>query len=183
MNELFLGGRVVVKFGDITEEETDAIVNAANSTLMGGGGVDGAIHEAAGESLLYECKKIRQTDYPNGLPTGKAVITSGGDLVAKYVIHTVGPIYGSNKGKDAQLLSDCYANCLQLAAANNIETISFPSISTGAFGYPKEEAAQVSSQVIEDFLSRSATITQVFLVFYSQNDARIFLENQKFSRA
>lgn len=181
MNEIFLGGRVVVKFGDITQEETDAIVNAANSTLLGGGGVDGAIHEAAGESLLYECKKIRQTSYPNGLPTGEAVITHGGDLKAKYVIHTVGPIYGTNKGKDAQFLSDCYVNCLRLAAASEIKTISFPSISTGAFAYPKEEAAQVSSQAIEDFLSRNSILEQVFLVFYSQNDARKFIENQKFS--
>ncbi len=183
MNENFLGGRVVVKFGDITEEETDAIVNAANSTLMGGGGVDGAIHEAAGESLLYECKKVRAEKYPNGLPTSEAVITPGGDLTAKFVIHTVGPIYGSNKGKDAQLLSDCYANCLRLAAGNNVETISFPSISTGAFAYPKEEAAEVASQSIEDFLDYNSTIKQVFLVFYSQNDAQKFIEHQKFSRA
>ena len=183
MNEFFLGGRVVVKFGDITQEETDAIVNAANSTLMGGGGVDGAIHDAAGESLLYECKKIRQSDYPNGLPTGKAVITRGGDLTAKFVIHTVGPIYGSNQGKDAQMLSDCYFNCLSLAAEHDIKTISFPSISTGAFAYPKPEAAQVSSQSIEDFLERNSTVEQVFLVFYSQNDARIFIENQKFGCA
>lgn len=182
MNENYLGGRVVVKFGDITQQETDAIVNAANSTLMGGGGVDGAIHEAAGESLLYECKKIRQSRYPNGLPTCEVVITSGGDLKAKFVIHTVGPIYGSNKGKDAQMLSDCYANCLRLAAENNIKTISFPSISTGAFGYPKEEAAQISSQVIEDFLNRDVIVEQVFLVFYSQNDARKFIENHKFGR-
>lgn len=181
MSENFIGGRVVVKFGDITQEETDAIVNAANATLFGGGGVDGAIHDAAGEHLLYECKKIRQSQYPNGLPTGEAVITPGGNLTAKFVIHTVGPIYGSNKGKDAQLLSDCYANCLRLAAANDIRTVSFPSISTGAFGYPKEEAAVVSSQAIEDFLSRNSTISQVFLVFYSQKDADKFIENQKFN--
>lgn len=182
MNENFLGGRVIVKFGDITQEETDAIVNAANSTLMGGGGVDGAIHEAAGENLLFECKKIRQSDYPNGLPTSGAVITAGGNLPANFVIHTVGPLYGSNKGKDAQMLCDSYFNCLKLAAENDIKTISFPSISTGAFAYPKEEAAQVSSQVIEDFLDHDSIIAQVFLVFYSQNDARIFLANQKFSR-
>jgi len=181
MNENFAGGRVVVKFGDITQEETDAIVNAANSTLFGGGGVDGAIHDAAGERLLEECKKIRELQYPNGLPTGEAVITTGGDLTAKFVIHTVGPIYGSNKGRDAQMLSDCYANCLRLAAENNIQTVSFPSISTGAFGYPKEEAAVVSSQVVEDFLNRNSTIAQVFLVFYTQSDAQIFIENQKFA--
>lgn len=183
MNEIFAGGRVVVKFGDITQEETDAIVNAANSTLMGGGGVDGAIHEAAGEKLTDECAEIRRVQYPNGLPTGEAVITSGGNLTARFVVHTVGPIYGSNKGKDAQMLADCYSNCLRIAAENNIQTISFPSISTGAFGYPKEEAAQVSSQIIEDFLERNASIRQVFLVFYSQSDARIFIDNQKFSAA
>lgn len=178
-----MGGRIVVKFGDITQEETDAIVNAANSTLMGGGGVDGAIHEAAGESLLYECKKIRQKDYPNGLPTSEAVITRGGDLPAKFVIHTVGPIYGSNKGKDAQMLSDSYFNCLKLAAENDIKTISFPSISTGAFCYPKHEAAQVASLAIEDFLERNTTIEQIFLVFFSQSDAKKFIKHQKFSRA
>ena len=181
MNEIFMNGRVHVKTGDITHEETDAIVNAANSTLMGGGGVDGAIHDAAGERLTDECRAIRQTKYPNGLPTGEAVITSGGDLAAKYVIHTVGPIYGSNGGSDAQMLSDCYANCLRLAAENNFQTVSFPSISTGAFGYPKAEAAQISSQVIEDFLHRNSAVSQVFLVFYTQNDARDFIENQKFS--
>lgn len=180
MNEKFVGGRVVVKFGDITQEETDAIVNAASSTLMGGGGVDGAIHEAAGERLTDECARIRRIDYPNGLPTGAAVITSGGDLPAAHVIHTVGPIYGSNKGRDAQMLSDCYANCLRLAAENGIRTVSFPSISTGAFGYPKAEAAQVSSQVVEDFLIRNSTVQKVFLVFYSHNDAQIFIENHKF---
>lgn len=181
MNETFMGGRVTVKFGDITQEETDAIVNAANSTLLGGGGVDGAVHEAAGERLTDECRAIRQTKYPNGLPTGEAVITSGGDLPARHVIHTVGPIYGSNNGSDAQKLSDCYANCLRLAAENNLQTISFPSISTGAFGYPKAEAAQVSSQVVEDFLLRNSTISQVFLVFYTQADAQNFIENHKFS--
>lgn len=181
MNENFIGGRVVVKFGDITQEETGAIVNAANSTLMGGGGVDGAIHEAAGESLLDECRKIRVEKYPNGLPTGEAVITAGGDLAAKFVIHTVGPIYGSNKGKDAQMLSDCYVNCLRLAAENGIRTISFPSISTGAFCYPKHEAAQVASQAVEDFLSRNSSVEQVFLVFFSQSDAKKFIKHQKFS--
>ena len=181
MEKHYVGGRVVVKFGDITHEETGAIVNAANSTLMGGGGVDGAIHDAAGEKVLDECKKIRQSQYPNGLPTGEAVITDAGNLTAKYVIHTVGPIYGSNKGKDAQMLADAYANCLRVAAENNIQTVSFPSISTGAFGYPKEEAAEVVSQIVEDFLERDTTIRQIFLVFYTDKDAQIFNENQKFS--
>ena len=108
---------MIVTTGDITGETTDAIVNAANSTLLGGGGVDGAIHRKGGGRILAECQKIRETDYPKGLPTGKAVITTGGDLPARHVIHTVGPIYGLNNGRDAELLADCYRNCLALAAA------------------------------------------------------------------
>src|ERR687897_2922391 len=106
--------RLIVKVGDITKEAVDAIVNAANSTLLGGGGVDGAIHARGGSQILEECKRIRATDYPKGLPTGEAVITSGGNLPAKYVIHTVGPVYGMSHGRDAELLRDCYLNSLAL---------------------------------------------------------------------
>ncbi|GIU81731.1 MAG: O-acetyl-ADP-ribose deacetylase [Acidobacteria bacterium] len=179
----YLNGKIVVSVGDITKEETDAIVNAANSSLLGGGGVDGAIHRAGGPEILQECKKIRQTLYPDGLPTGKAVITTGGKLKAKYVIHTVGPIYGQNQGKDAELLADCYINSLKLAVEKGIKSIAFPSISTGAFGYPKDEAAAVSSQAIENFLSsqESKTLNLIKLVFFSEQDAKIFIENQKFT--
>ena len=149
----FLGGKIVVKTGDITAKTTDAIVNAANSTLLGGGGVDGAIHDRGGTTILEECREIRRKDYPKGLPTGKAVMTSGGNLSARFVIHTVGPIYGMNNNNDAVLLADCYTNSLALAAENDLRTIAFPSISTGAFGYPKHEAAQVSSSAIEVFFN------------------------------
>ena len=180
MQKEFLDSRVVVTVGDITAEETDAIVNAANWILLGGGGVDGAIHDKGGKQILEECKKIRETDYPNGLPTGKAVITSGGNLKARFVIHTVGPIYGQNQGKDAQLLNDCYTNCLRLAVRNNLGTIAFPSISTGAFYYPKQTAAQVSSLAIKEFLSQDNKINKVRLVFFSPRDAEIFIKNNYF---
>ena len=132
MAEIFFDGRLIVKHGDITEEAVDAIVNAANWTLLGGGGVDGAIHRAGGPAILEACKRIRETQYPNGLPTGQAVITTGGDLPAKHVIHTVGPIYGRHNGNEPELLADCYRNSVKIALENNLGTIAFPSISTGA---------------------------------------------------
>ncbi len=180
MLEEFLNGRVVIKTGDITEEDVDAIVNAANSTLLGGGGVDGAIHAKGGRQILEECRMIRQTSYPNGSPTGEAVITSGGDLKAKYVIHTVGPIYGMNDGKDGDLLAACYENSLRLAVDNQISTVAFPSISTGAYGYPRDEAARVSSGAVRSFLSKNRTIAEVRLVFFSASDLGLFLDNHFF---
>ena len=176
----FLSGRVIIKIGDITQENVDAVVNAANSTLLGGGGVDGAIHRAGGRQILEECREIRRNDYPNGLPTGKAVITSGGKLPAKYVIHTVGPIYGRDPRAEAGLLSDCYKNSLLLAMENQLQTISFPSISTGAFSYPKNEAARIASETIGNFLKEYETIEEVRLVFFSEVDARTFLKHQIF---
>jgi len=180
MSENFLNGKVFVAVGDITEEKTDAIVNAANSTLLGGGGVDGAIHSKGGERIYKECMKIRENEYPKGLPTGKAVITSGGNLAARFVIHTVGPIYGMNQGKDAELLADCYKNCLNLAAENNLKSLSFPSISTGAFHFPKHEAAKISSRAIKEFLEENNKIEQIRLIFFSQTDADKFLKHQDF---
>lgn len=178
MNE-FLNGKVVVKIGDITLEKTDAIVNAANFTLLGGG-VDGAIHRIGGVQILEECREIRRTKFPDGLPTGEAVITGGGNLAARFVIHTVGPIYGMNGGGDARLLTDCYRNSLALAAENNLPTIAFPSISTGAFHYPKHEAAAVTSKAIAEFLERNEIISRVHLVFFSESDASKFLKHQSF---
>lgn len=180
MQNEFLNGLVVIKVGDITQENTDAIVNAANWTLMGGGGVDGAIHRVGGTQILEECREIRRTQFPEGLPTGKAVITNGGNLKARFVIHTVGPIYGQNNGRDAELLADCYKNSLAVAVENNLETVSFPSISTGAFYYPKAEAARVSSLAIKEFLSQDKTIKQVCLVFFSPENARIFIKHNCF---
>lgn len=178
--EEFLDGRVIVKTGDITEEDVDAIVNAANSTLLGGGGVDGAIHAKGGERILEECRKIRKTEYPKGLPTGGAVMTIGGNLKGRFVIHTVGPIYGMNQGKDAKLLADCYKNSLALAVENNLETIAFPSISTGAFGYPKHKAAEVSSAAIKEILENVGQIKEIRLVFFSETDTRMFLKHHSF---
>jgi O-acetyl-ADP-ribose deacetylase (regulator of RNase III) len=180
VHEEFLNGRVLVTVGDLTEQDTDAIVNAANSTLLGGGGVDGAIHRKGGRQIYDECYEIRQTDYPKGLPTGQAVITSGGNLKARFVIHTVGPVYGMNAGKDAELLGDAYRNSLALAVKNNLQSIAFPSISTGAFHYPKHEAAQIASRMIKDFLSKEEKLREVRLVFFSETDAKTFLKHQIF---
>ncbi len=180
MQKEFFNNRVIVKVGDITEEKADAIVNAANSTLLGGGGVDGAIHRRGGTQILEECRQIRKNKFPEGLPTGEAVITSGGNLSARFVIHTVGPIYRMNGGTDAELLANCYVNSLALAVENNLQTIAFPSISTGAFAYPKHEAAKVAAQAIEEFLSADKTIEQVRLVFYSEADAMLFVKHQAF---
>ena len=176
----FLAGRVAVVVGDLTRQDVTAIVNAANSTLLGGGGVDGAIHRAGGPEILKECQEIRRTVYPKGLPTGEAVITTGGNLPAKYVIHTVGPIYGRQPDREAELLAACYQNSLLLARRHSISSIAFPSISTGAFGYPKTEAAKVASAAIKNFLRADEQIEKVRLVFFQQRDARVFLEYQDF---
>lgn len=165
--------RLTVKTGDITLESVDAIVNAANWTLLGGGGVDGAIHSAGGPEILAACREIRRTQYPSGLPTGEAVITTGGDLPAKYVIHTVGPIYGQNNGRDAELLEACYRNSVRLAVEYGLTSIAFPSISTGAFGYPKHEAAPIVHRTVTDLLKQHSEI-EIRLVFFSEADAKHF---------
>lgn len=180
MQNDFFDSRVIVKVGDITQENADAIVNAANSMLLGGGGVDGAIHRVGGAEILEACREIRRTKFPNGLPTGEAVITSGGNLAARFVIHTVGPIYGMNGGEDARLLASCYLKSLRLAAENDLRTIAFPSISTGAFHYPKHEAAAISSEAIKGFLEQNKDFTQVRLTFFSESDAAKFLKHQRF---
>jgi len=177
----FCEGRVTVLVGDISQQQVDVIVNAANSTLMGGGGVDGAIHHAGGAQILEECRELRRTRFPKGLPTGEAVITSGGKLAARHVIHTVGPIKGRAGDQDAQLLALCYRNCLTLAVEHDLRTIAFPSISTGAYGYPREEAALVSSEAIATFLSTDNFLKEVRLVFYKPGDANVFLKNHGFT--
>ena len=178
----FLAGRVLIKVGDITKENVDAIVNAANSTLMGGGGVDGAIHRAGGPEILAACKEIRRAQYPDGLPTGEAVITTGGKLAAKHVIHTVGPVYGRGGKDKAELLAACYRNSLTVAADNGLKTIAFPAISTGVYGYPLNEAAKVSSQAIQKFLDSNASIQEVRLVFFSGTDGETFVKNHAFTK-
>ncbi|MCY4058707.1 MAG: O-acetyl-ADP-ribose deacetylase [Gammaproteobacteria bacterium] len=174
-----IGGRVTVKVGDITREDVDAIVNAANGTLMGGGGVDGAIHRAGGPAILEGCKAIRSSRYTKGLPAGEAVLTTAGRMVARHVIHTEGPVYGT---VDAEAtLAKCYRSCLALAADHGLATIAFPAISTGVYGYPREEAAVVSSQAIQRHLDESPRIEQVRLVFFAAQDADVFLRNHVFS--
>jgi len=171
--------KVCLILGDITEQGTDAIVNAANSSLMGGGGVDGAIHQRGGLKILDECKKIRSAEWPNGLPTGKAVITSGGNLKAKYVIHTVGPIWrGGDRGEPA-LLADAYRNSMKIAVSKGLRTISFPSISTGVYGYPIDKACQIALVTIKEFLDREDNLDMVVFVLFGQRDLEIYEQSAK----
>lgn len=165
------GTLIKLKKGDITEEDCDAIVNAANSSLMGGGGVDGAIHKKAGIRLHEECLKIRKEKYPNGLPTGEAVITSGGNLKAKYVIHTVGPIWEGGGYKEKELLKNCFTNSMKLALHKGLKSIAFPAISTGAYGFPMEMAAEVSIQAIYDFLNENPNRLKEICIILFTDDA------------
>jgi O-acetyl-ADP-ribose deacetylase len=162
--------------GDITEVEADAIVNAANSTLLGGGGVDGAIHRKGGPKILEECKLIRATEWPDGLPTGKAVITSGGNLKAKYVIHTVGPVWLGGFHVEAELLKQAYRNTLKLAVSKGLKTIAFPSISTGAYSYPIEEASHIAIRTVKSFLEKEDRLERVIFVLFSKRDFEIYLK-------
>ena len=161
--------------GDITTLNVDAIVNAANSSLMGGGGVDGAIHNAAGPKLLDECIKIAKSRLPNEpCPAGEAVITGAGELPAKYVIHTVGPVWrGGNKG-EPELLASCYRKSLLLAQENNIESIAFPNISTGIFGYPKDKAAEVAINTVKETLIETPGIRKVIFVCFDKENFSLY---------
>lgn len=159
--------KIVLQQGDITRMAADAVVNAANSTLLGGGGVDGAIHRAAGQELLAECRTL------GGCPTGEARITRGYNLPARYVIHTVGPVYRGLPA-DARMLSACYRNCLKLAAAHQLETIAFPAISCGVYGYPIADAAAIAIEEIRDGLSRYHSIREVTVVLFSGTDLRVY---------
>jgi O-acetyl-ADP-ribose deacetylase len=160
--------------GDITDVEADAIVNAANSTLLGGGGVDGAIHRKGGPKILEECKLIRATEWPDGLPTGKAVMTSGGNLKAKHVIHTVGPIWMGGFHVEAELLKQAYRNTLKLAVFKGLRSIAFPSISTGAYGYPLEEASRVALGTVKAFLENEEKLEKVIFVLFSEGAFEVY---------
>jgi len=177
----FLDGKVQVVTGDITKQYVDAIVNAANSTLLGGGGVDGAIHAKGGPKIVEACRELRRARFPNGLPTGEVALTTAGQLPARHVIHTVGPIAAIGKEPDASKLASCYRNSLALAAEHGLRSIAFPAISTGAYGYPPDRAAPVVSETIESVLSAGTPIEQVRLVFFNEDDARTFLKHQKFT--
>ena len=158
--------------GDITKQDTDVIVNAANSSLLGGGGVDGAIHRAGGPEIFEECKKIKEKIGGN-LPTGEAVITTAGRMKAKKVIHTVGPIYRKDRNPE-KLLSNAYRNSLKLCLENGYKTISFPSISTGAYGYPVEEASEVALKTVIEFLKENEGLKEVRFVLFSERDLKIY---------
>jgi O-acetyl-ADP-ribose deacetylase len=165
--------RIRLVQGDITNMETDAIVNAANSSLMGGGGVDGAIHRRGGPAIMEECKKIRATEWPQGLPTGKAVITGGGNLKARHVIHTVGPVWHGGNHGEHELLAQAYENSLKLAASKGLKTIAFPSISTGAYRYPIEDAAKIALKTVKEFLEEDS-LNEVIFVLFSRSALEVY---------
>ncbi|MFC3041134.1 O-acetyl-ADP-ribose deacetylase [Virgibacillus xinjiangensis] len=166
--------RLVLMTGDITEQSTDAIVNAANGSLLGGGGVDGAIHRAAGKGLLEACKKIRSDRLDgNHLPTGEAVMTDGYHLPARHVIHTVGPIWRKGEDHQEEMLANCYSNSLRLADDEGLSSISFPSISTGVYGYPVEEASIVAIRTLVAYLGQ-CSFGEVRMVLFSKGDCQVY---------
>lgn len=168
METVYPQHRIVIREGDITRQQVDAIVNAANSSLLGGGGVDGAIHRAAGPGLLAECRTL------GGCPTGEARITGGYNLPARYVIHTVGPIWrGGTHGED-ELLASCYRNSLWLAVAHGVRTIAFPAISTGAYGFPLPRATRIALTTVRDVLAGEPTIAQVVFVCFGERAYRVY---------
>jgi O-acetyl-ADP-ribose deacetylase (regulator of RNase III) len=157
--------------GDITDQGVDAVVNAANSTLLGGGGVDGAIHRRGGPAILEECRELRRTQYPEGLPTGEAVVTTAGELPARQVIHTVGPIWKGGDAGEEKLLANAYRNSLDRAREAGLRTIAFPSISTGAYGFPLERAAPIALCTIKEYIQEHPrAIDEVRIVLFSEAD-------------
>ena len=168
MNVKIGGAKLQLVEGDITQQDVDAIVNAANCSLLGGGGVDGAIHRAGGPKILAECRKI------GGCPTGEARLTTGGNLKAAYVIHTVGPVYKGGGQREAQLLASCYRESLKLASAKGITTLAFPAISTGAYGYPLAEAARIAIKTVLDYLTRHQEIRLVRFVLFGRPTYEVF---------
>ena len=165
--------RLVLLRGDITQQTTDAIVNAANSSLLGGGGVDGAIHRAGGPAILEECKQIRAKQ--GGCPTGEAVITTAGKLPAKFVIHTVGPVWSGGRHGEDDLLTSAYRNSLRVAAEKRLRSVAFPSISTGAYGFPIERAAEIALRTVREFLSAgNHDLDEVRFVLFTDADLKVY---------
>jgi len=163
--------RIIVVEGDITKQRVDAIVNAANTTLLGGGGVDGAIHRAAGHRLVEECRTL------GGCPTGQAKITNGYNLEAKWVIHTVGPVWRGGDGREDELLASCYRASLELAVEKGIRTIAFPAISTGVYGFPLERATAIAVSVVKSFLERNPSVEKVIFVCFGKRAYECYLSN------
>jgi O-acetyl-ADP-ribose deacetylase len=164
--------RIQIIQGDITKLKVDAIVNAANSSLMGGGGVDGAIHRAGGPSILEECRQI--VAWQGKCETGEAVITTGGNLPARFVIHTVGPVWRGGNNNETQLLENAYMNSLNLAVENEVETIAFPNISTGVYGFPKQKAAEIAIYSVKKFLSENEQIKQIYFVCFDEENFELY---------
>ncbi len=160
--------------GDITKITVDAIVNAANSSLMGGGGVDGAIHRAGGPEILEDCRKIVARQ--GGCKTGEAVITTGGRLPAKFVIHTVGPVWQGGQHREKEKLADCYKNAMQVAVENGCKSIAFPNISTGIYGFPKPEAAKIAVKTVADLLERNIAIDKVIFICFDEENYQLIKE-------
>jgi len=169
-----LSPRIFAKTADITAEPVCAVVNAANGSLLGGGGVDGAIHRAGGAAILEACRELRATRYPEGLPTGEAVATTAGAMPARYVIHTVGPVYGSCGSECARLLAACYKNSIEEAARLGCETIAFPAVSTGIYGYPKDEAARIALSAVK--ATQLLYNIEVRFIFHSEEALAVFLK-------
>ncbi|MBN2873803.1 MAG: O-acetyl-ADP-ribose deacetylase [Spirochaetales bacterium] len=172
----YLNGRLIVALGDITTYEGDAIVNAANSELAGGGGVDGAIHRAAGPRLIEACRALRAGPLPNGLPAGGAAATIAGNLNVRAVIHAVGPIWRGGVNGEREKLASAYRRSLELARENSWLRVAFPAISTGVYGYPKEEAAKVAYATVAAFLNDSDVPLTLSFVFFSRSDALVFIK-------
>jgi len=168
--------RIRIVEGDITDQDVDALVNAANSSLMGGGGVDGAVHRRGGPEILEECKLIRRRDWPQGLPTGRAVITTGGRLKARHVIHTVGPVWSGGRDGEPEALAECYANSLNVAVENRLDSLAFPSIGTGAYGFPIREASRIALKTVKQFLEKKGRPSEVTFVLFSSSDLKTYLE-------
>ncbi len=166
-----MNNKIEIEKGDITKLKADAIVNAANTSLLGGGGVDGAIHRAAGPKLLEECRTL------NGCPTGIAKITNGYNLPAKFVIHTVGPVWNGGNHNEEKLLADCYKNSLKQAVENNIKTIAFPAISTGVYHFPLERATKIAIKEVKEFLEKNQSIEKVIFVCFDENTYQVYKEN------
>ncbi len=161
---------IEIVLADITQLEVDAIVNAANNRLLGGGGVDGAIHRAAGPELLTECRTL------NGCPTGEAKITGGYRLKARKVIHTVGPVWNGGQNRERELLASCYRNCLDIATKNQLKTIAFPNISTGVYGFPKPEAAKIAVQTVQDYLKQDQSLEKVIFCCFDRENLKLYQE-------
>jgi len=167
-----MAAKVTAVVGDITHQKVDAVVNAANRELMGGSGVNGAIHKAGGREIYRFCEELRATKYPDGLPAGQSAITPGGKLLAKWIIHTVGPKYGQHNGKEAELLASCYRTALLLAETHKLESIAFPAISTGVYGYPAEEAAKVAWKAIQEMLPKLKSLKEIRMVFFDERSKK-----------